>query len=226
MLDLLNLLIPNVMSNLNSMWIAFLQTIQMVFFAGLISAIFGVFFGTVMVVTRQGGIMECKPVWWVLDKVVNLFRCIPFLIMAIAMAPVTRMLVGTSIHVIGAIPPLVVATVPFFSRQIESSLLEVDPGLIEASQAMGDSPMQTIFRVYLKESIPGIIRGSSITLIALIGYTTISGMLGAGGLGDYALNHGYFRYKDDVTLFVIFILLLITTLIQSFSDFFCKKTTH
>lgn len=219
-------IIPNVMNNLDSLWIATVETMQMLIYTSIFSAPFGIALGVIMVVCREDGIMKNKPIWWICDKIINLFRCIPFMLLVFAMFPVTRALVGTTLFVKGAIPPLVVGTIPFFARQIESSLLEIDSGLIEASQAMGDSPMQTIFRVYLKESIPSMIRSVSITMIALIGNSTICGAFGAGGLGSYAYNHGYIRHEYDVIYFVLFLLLLITTMIQSLSERLYKKVTH
>lgn len=119
-----------------------------------------------------------------------------------------------------------IGTVPFFSRQIESTLSEVDQGVIEASQAMGLTPMQIITRVYLKESIPGIARAVTITLISLVGLIAIAGAVGAGGLGDMAIRYGYNRYMYDVTYVVVIIILLLITLIQSVGDYIVKKTTH
>lgn len=219
-------LIPNVIENFDSMMQALIETIQMLVYTGLISAVLGIILGVILVVCRKDGLLENIPLWWILDKFVNLFRCIPFILLVTLMIPFTRMIVGTSIFVIGSIPPLVAGTVPFFARQVESSLLEVDPGLIEASKAMGDSPFQTMTRVYLKESIPSLIRGISITLIALIGNTTICGALGAGGLGQFAYNHGHVRGKIDVTIVTIIILLLLTTVIQSIAEYFYRKTSH
>lgn len=225
-MELLYQLFPNVMENLPAIYTAFIETMQMLLISGIFSAFFGILLGILLVVCRKGGIMECMPVWWIFDKLVNLFRCIPFMLLVAMMFEVTRALVGTTVFVRGSIPPLVVGTIPFFSRQVEAALLSLDPGLIEASQAMGDSPLQTILRVYLKESIPGIVRGTSITLIALIGYTTICGAYGAGGLGQFAYDHGYVAQHQDVTYFIVLILLLITTLIQSISEHIYRKTSH
>ncbi|MEG0959111.1 MAG: ABC transporter permease subunit, partial [Erysipelotrichaceae bacterium] len=157
---------------------------------------------------------------------INLFRAIPFIILIPIIMPLTRALLGTSIGVKGAIPVLVVGTIPFFARQIESALSEVDHGLIEASQAMGSSPMEIITRVYLKESIPGIVRATTITLISLLGLIAIVGTLGAGGLGDLAIRLGYNRNMVDVTYVMVFFILIIISIVQMLGDFIIRKTTH
>lgn len=226
MLDFLIQLFPNAMKDLPGIWVATIETFQMVLIAGAISLVFGIFFGVIIIVTRKGGILENYFIWRILDIATNLFRSIPFIILAIAIAGLSRFIMGSAIGIRGVIVPLVFGTVPFFARQIESSLAEVDPGLIEASQAMGDSPFQTIIHVYLRESIPGIIRGTSITIVSLIGFSAVVGTMGAGGLGAYALNHGHYRHQDDVTIFIIIVILIIITIIQAIADFFVDKTTH
>lgn len=226
MIEFLSQFFPNAMNDLPGIWTATIETFQMVFIAGGISLVFGIVFGVILIVTRKDGILENLFIWRILDITTNLFRSIPFIILAIALSDLSRTIVGTTIGVKGAIVPLVFGTVPFFARQIESSLAEIDPGLVEASQAMGDSPLQTIIHVYLRESIPGIIRGTSITIVSLIGFSAIVGTIGAGGLGAYALNHGYYRHLPDVTVFIIILILIIITIIQAISDYFVDKTTH
>ncbi len=218
--------IPNVIDLADEFPICLMQTLQMLLIPGLISFVFGTLFGIMLVVTRKGGIMENRVIFFVLDKLVNLFRAIPFIILTSLLVGFTRLIMGTSIGVAGALPSLVIGTVPFFSRQIESTLSEVDQGVIEASQAMGLTPMQIITRVYLKESIPGIARAVTITLISLVGLIAIAGAVGAGGLGDMAIRYGYNRYMYDVTYVVVIIILLLITLIQSVGDYIVKKTTH
>lgn len=226
MLDFLNQMIPNVMEKLPALWIAVVETLQMVGISGSISFVFGLIFGVILIVTRKGGIMQNRIVFLILDNIVNLFRAIPFIILISLLMDVTRFVSGTTIGVKGALFPLVIGTIPFFARQIESALSEIDHGLIEASQSMGDSPFQIIFRVYLKESIPSIIRGTTITFISLIGLTAMAGAVGAGGLGNFAIQYGYGRHQVDVNYVVVFIILLLITLIQSLGDFIIKKTTH
>lgn len=218
--------IPNVVELADEFPAGLMQTLQMLFIPGAISFLLGIIFGVTLIVTRKGGIMENRIVFFVLDKIVNLFRSIPFIILMTLLVGFTRFLMGTSIGVAGALPSLVVGTTPFFSRQIESALAEVDQGVIEASQAMGLSPMQIVIRVYLRESIPGIARATTITLISLVGLTAIAGAIGAGGLGDMAIRYGYQRNMYDVTYVVVIIILLMITLIQSIGDLIVKKTTH
>ena len=170
--------------------------------------------------------MECHPVYWVLDKIINILRSIPFIILVPATLFLSRAIMGTGIGVKGAIIPLIIGTVPFFSRQIELALAEVDGGLIEAAQAMGDSPLQIIFRVYLKESIPAIARATTITFISLIGLTAMAGVVGAGGLGDFAIRYGHQRSEPDVIWVTILIILILVTIAQAIGDVIIKKTTH
>lgn len=219
-------IMPTVIEIADEFPIAILQTLEMLLIPGVISFFFGTFFGVILVVCKKGGILENRIVFFILDKIVNLFRSIPFIILMTLLVGFTRFLVHTSIGVAGAIPSLIIGTVPFFSRQIESALSEVDQGIIEASQAMGLSPMQIITRVYLRESIPGIARATTITLISLVGLVAMAGAIGAGGLGDMAIRYGYQRYKYDITYVVVIIILLIITIIQSIGDFIVKKTTH
>lgn len=226
MLEFLETWMPNVLKLADEFPIEIWKTLQMLLIPGAISFVFGVLFGIILVVTRKGGIMENKFVFFLFDKVVNLFRSIPFVILMALMVPVTRALVGTTIDVIGAIPSLIVGTIPFFARQIESVLSEVDDGVIEASHAMGLTPMQIVTRVYLHESVPGIARATTITLISLVGLTAIAGAIGAGGLGDMAIRYGYQRNMTDVIYVVVFLILILITIIQSIGDYIVKKTSH
>lgn len=217
---------PNVITLADEFPVSIMQTLQMLFIPGIVSFLFGIVFGVTLVVTRRGGILENRFIFFVLDKIVNLFRAIPFIILVTLLVGPTRVLMGTTIGIAGAIPSLIIGTIPFFSRQIESALSEVDSGVIEASQAMGLSPLQIIVRVYIKESIPGIARATTITLISLVGLTAIAGAVGAGGLGDMAIRYGYNRYMYDVIYVVVAIILLLITLIQSIGDYIVKKTSH
>lgn len=224
--DILNSLIPNIMDKVPEFWDSVAQTFIMIGVVGVISFIFGVILGVILICTREGDILENKVVYFILGKLIDLFRAIPFIILLTLLMPVTRALMGTAIQTKGSIFPLVIGTIPFFARQIESALAQVDRGLIEASQAMGESPIQIIWRVYLKESIPGLIRAASITLISLIGLIAMVGAIGGGGLGDFCIRYGYNSRQEDVTYVCVFVLLIITTLIQGFSNIAIKKTTH
>lgn len=223
---MLEQLIPNVMVKIPKLIQSILETFQMMGWSGSISFILGLFFGVILIVTRRGGIMECHPVYWILDKIINVLRSIPFIILVPATLFLSRAIMGTGIGVKGAIIPLIIGTVPFFSRQIELALAEVDGGLIEAAQAMGDSPLQIIFRVYLKESIPAIARATTITFISLIGLTAMAGVVGAGGLGDFAIRYGHQRSEPDVIWVTILIILILVTVAQAIGDVIIKKTTH
>ena len=202
------------------------DTLIMVGLTGLIAGILGIALGVTLVVTREGNILENKGLYLVLDKVVNLFRSIPFIILAMLLIPVTRAIVGTTIGIPGAIVPLVFATVPFYSRQVQLALTEVDKGVIEASEAMGCTPLEIIFRVYLKEGLPSLIRASSLTIISLIGLTTMAGAFGAGGIGNVAIAYGFNRYNHDVTILATIIIILIIFAIQFLGDFLTKKLSH
>ena len=193
---------------------SFGQTIYMVIVSGAISMVFGLFFGIVLTATAPKGVLKNKVVFNILDKLVNIFRSIPFVILLTALIPLTRMVVGTAIGTKGAILPLIFGTVPFFTRQIESALAEVDYGLIEAAESMGNSPWEIILRVYLKESVPGIVRAMQITFISLVGLTAMAGAVGGGGLGDFAIRYGHSRGQTDVTYVTVIIILIMVSLIQ------------
>jgi D-methionine transport system permease protein len=207
-------------------WVALGQTLYMMAATGAMSFCFGIVFAFILIVTRKGDILENLVVWTILDKLINFFRSVPFIILIALLIPVTRAIVGTAIGVRGAIPPLVFGTVPFFTRQRESALSEIDRGAIEAAQSIGTSPLGIIFRVYLKESIPGIIRGATITLISLVGLTAMAGAVGGGGLGDFAIRYGYQRYQTDVTIVTVIVLIVLVSIIQGIGSFFANRATH
>lgn len=226
MQEFLTNVLPNVMSKPNDLYISFSQTIYMMFISGLISFALGIVFGVILIVTSEAGILKNRLIYTLLDNLVNIFRSIPFVILFAALIPFTRIIMGSAIGTKGALVPLVFGTVPFFTRQIESALAEVDKGLIEAAESMGSSPLEIICRVYLRESLPGIIRATQITFISLIGLTAMAGAIGGGGLGDYAIRYGHQRGQTDVTYITVFIILIMVSVIQSIGTFFIKKTTH
>ena len=214
------------MDKLPDFWTAILETFIMLGIVGVISLLIGTLFGVIMVVTKKEGILENVILYFLIGKVIDFFRAIPFIVLIFLIAPMTRAIVGTTIGLKGAMLPLAVGAIPFVARQIESALSEVDNGLIEASQAMGCSPLEIIFRVYLKESVPGIIRATTITLITLIGYIAMVGAVGGGGLGDFCIRYGYNSFQFDVIYVSVVVLLLITSLIQGIGNFAIRKTTH
>lgn len=223
MAELLSGIMPNVVKTFPEMTRALVQTLQMVGTSALWSAVFGVFFGVVLVVSAPGGIMENKVVYAVLDKVINVFRSIPFVILIALLLPLTRVVMGTSIGTKGAIFPLVIGTIPFFSRQIHSALCEVDRGVVEAAQAMGSGPWEIVLRVYLREGLGGMIRGATITIINLIALSAMAGCVGGGGLGDYAIRYGFQRFQTDVTIVTVIILLILVTIIQSVGNLLTRR---
>lgn len=201
-------------------------TLYMTFVTAIIAGAIGIAVGVLLVVTQEGGILEHKKFYSVLDKIVNTLRSIPFVIIIALMASTTRFIVGTTIGATAAIVPLVVGTVPFYSRQIETVLVDVDKGVIEAARAMGNSPIEIIFRVYLREGLAGIIRVSQLTLISLIGLTAVAGAIGSGGLGNLAIAQGFNRFQNDVTLVSTAIILLIVFIIQGCGNLLIKKIKH
>ncbi len=204
----------------------FWQTATMVAVSGSIAWFLGVAIGVLLVITRQGGLWQKSWIFLGLDKSIDIIRSIPFIILIVMLIPLSRFLVGTGSGVTGSFVALVFGTVPFFARQIESVLSDLDDGLIEASLAMGFSVPQIIFGVYLRESIPGITRVTLITFVSFIGITAIAGAIGAGGLGDFAIRYGYqMGYRDMIWLTVIIILAVIT-IVQCFGQWIIRKTSH
>ena len=226
MLEFLNKLIPNVMNDLPKLYDSIIQTFIMLLYSGVISFFVGGFLGILLIVTKRYGIMQNVIIYEVLSKVINFFRAIPFIILIAMLVPLTRFIMGTAIGVKGAILPLIFGTVPFFARQMEIALSEVNPGLVEAAQSMGSSPIAIIFRVYLKESIAPIARGTTITAISLIGLTAMAGAVGAGGLGTYAIQSGYYRNKLDIIYVSVILLVILVGLIQALGNFIVKKASH
>lgn len=223
---LLEVLIPNWNRAGDRLWTATSATLEMVAIAGLISFVLGTAFGVLLVVTKKGGILEQSLVYNILDKIINVIRSIPFLILLVLLIPVSRAIMGTGMGVTGMIIPLVVGTTPFFARQIESAIAELDPGLVEASLAMGMSPLEIIFSVYLRESIPSITRATQITGINLVALTTFAGVVGGGGLGDFAIQFGHELRLRDLLWVAIIILLIIVSVIQLIGNIVIKVTTR
>lgn len=226
MLELLNTFMPNVLELLPDMTKALGETLLMVFMAGSISTLIGIPIGVVLVVTRPEGILENKVVYSIVGKLINVFRSIPFVILLAAIIPVTRFIVGTTIGMKGAIVPLVFGTVPFIARQIESALLDIDKGVIEAAHAMGSSPFEIIYRVLLKEGLPGIVYALTISTVSLISFSAVAGTVGGGGLGDFAIRYGYQYFKTDIMVATIIILLILVSVIQGIGEFLLKRLSH
>jgi D-methionine transport system permease protein len=217
---------PNALVKIPELLKCLRETLVMMGISGGISFCLGLCLALVLTVTRRGDILQNIPLWTALDKVINFFRSVPFIILIALLIPVTRAIAGTAIGVKGAVVPLIFGTTPFFTRQMESALAEIDRGSIEAAQSVGTSPAGIIFRVYLKESVPGIIRGVTITFISLVGLTAMAGAVGGGGLGDFAIRYGYQRFQTDITIVTVIVLILIVTVIQALGTFLSKKTLH
>ena len=219
-------LFPNVIEFASDFPQAIIDTLLMLVISGLISVVIGILLAVIVVVTRKDGLKENQPVFWILDKIINLFRSIPFIILIPTVAVLSRALFGTTIGIEGALVPLVIGTAPFVARQMESAIMEIDPGIIEASIAMGLSTKDIIFDVYLRENIPGMIRGLTISFIALVGQIAIVGSVGAGGLGDMAIRYGLQRSMGDITFVVIILILILISIVQAIGDKLVEKTTH
>lgn len=201
-------------------------TAEMFFKAGLIAFVIGLALGVVLVTTRKGGVAQNLIVYQVTNFVVNVFRSIPFLILLIFLIPLTRKLVGTAIGVKGAILPLVFGTVPFYTRQVEVALSGVDKGKVEAARSMGSGTLGLIFRVYLHEAVPELIRVTTVTAISLIGLTTMAGAVGAGGIGSFAINYGQNQHYSDIVNVCVLLLLLIVFALQTIGNFLARRTTN
>ena len=219
-------LFPNVIEFASDFPQAIIDTLLMLVISGLISVVIGILLAVIVVVTRKDGLKENQPVFWILDKIIKLFRSIPFIILIPTVAVLSRALFGTTIGIEGALVPLVIGTAPFVARQMESAIMEIDPGIIEASIAMGLSTKEIIFDVYLRENIPGMIRGLTISFIALVGQIAIVGSVGAGGLGDMAIRYGLQRSMGDITFVVIILILILISIVQAIGDKLVEKTTH
>lgn len=190
------------------------QTIIMVTSSAFIAFIIGLLLGVMSVVMGPKGILENLWMYNIIDKSINLFRSIPFIILIAALIPLTRLILGTSIGTTGAIFPLVVGITPFFTRQVEAALSEVDKGLVEAAEVMGFSPFEIIIYVYLRESRAPLVRATTITLVNLIGLSAISGVVGAGGLGNFAILRGFQRNRLDVVYGSVFLILILVLVIE------------
>lgn len=199
------------------------QTVYMVFFSTLFASILGFILGIVVTVTSPKGLKPNKIIYNVLDLIINVLRSFPFIILIVFIIPLTRAIVGTPIGEAAAIVPLTIAAAPFVARIIESSLKEVDSGVIEAAKSFGASNTQIIFKVMLKESVPSIISGLTLTIINIIGYSAMAGSVGAGGLGKVAISYGYQRYQTDVMIVTVIILIIMVQGLQSLGNYLYKK---
>ncbi|UHA74610.1 methionine ABC transporter permease [Paenibacillus sp. 481] len=205
---------------------ATVDTMSMLGFSMLFTVIIGLPLGVILFLASKGNGATSTIGYSMLSLIVNVLRSVPFVILMIAIIPLTRMLVGTSVGVEGTIPPLVLAAAPFFARLVETSLREVDRGVIEAAQAMGATTWQIVRKVLLPEAMPGLIAGTTITAVTLVSYTAMSGLIGGGGLGDLAIRYGYHRYEFEVMVVSIIVLVLMVQVLQWIGDAFVRKYTR
>ena len=212
MTELFNEWMPNVIAYLDKFSDSCAATVQMFLIAGTFTFVFGFLFGVILTTTRKDGIAPNKVLFTCVDIFTNIFR--------------SRTLVGTAVGVKGAIVPLVFGATPFYTRQIESALATVDEGKVEAARSMGSGTLGIIFRVYIKESVPEVIRATTITAISLIGLTTMAGAVGAGGIGSFAINYGQNLHHQDIVNVCVVLLLVCVSLIQIIGNTLAKETTN
>ena len=208
------------------LWESFLETLLMVGVAGTLGAAVGIPLGILLYSTASGGIRPAglfnRPLGWL----VNAVRSTPFIILLVTIIPLTRLIAGTSIGTAAAIVPLTIAAAPLIARLVETSLREVDKGLIEAAQSMGATDLQIIVKVLIPEALPGIIAGLTIALVALVGASAMAGAIGGGGLGDMGIRYGYQRFMPEVMLAVVVILIAFVQSIQSLGDWLVRRVSH
>lgn len=202
---------------------ATLETLYMVIVSTIFTVGIGLPLGIILVVTSENHIATSKWISGILSYVVNMTRSLPFIILMIFIIPITRWLIGTSIGTEAAIVPLVFAAIPFFARVVESALHEIDDGVIEAAIAMGATPLQIIIRVMMPEALPSLVLGVTITVINLLGYSAMAGAIGGGGIGDLAIRYGYHRFRTDVMLATILLLVILVQGIQSSGNLIAQK---
>lgn len=202
------------------------QTVYMVTVAGIVGFALGIPLGVILHTTKKGGLLENTQLNNVLGAIVNIGRSVPFLVLMVAIIPVTKMLVGTFIGTTAAIVPLTIGAIPFVARLIEGALLEVPTGLIEAAQSMGATPMQIITKVLLPEAMPTILNSVTITLVTLVSYSAMAGTVGGGGLGDVAIRYGFHRYDVTIMAVTVVMLIVLVQIIQSIGDAFVRRVDH
>ena len=190
------------------------ETVYMVVVSMIVASLIGIPLGVLLATTAKGQILECMPLNRAIGAVVNALRSIPFIILMVAIIPFTRFIVGTSIGTTAAMVPLVLASIPFIGRQVETSLREVPAGLVEAALSMGATPLQIVRRVLLPEAMPSIVAQLTTVIIALVGESAMAGAIGGGGLGDLAIRYGYQRFRPDIMIATVVILIVLVQIVQ------------
>lgn len=203
-----------------------LETLLMVGVSGIVGALVGVPLGILLHLTDRKGVLPVLSVNRTVGIIVNAVRSTPFIILLVAIIPLTRFFVGTSIGTAAAIVPLTIAAAPFVARLVETALREVDRGLVEAAQAMGATTWQIVYKVLVPEAFPGIVAGLTITLVSLVGYSAMAGAVGGGGLGDLGIRYGYQRFLPEVMLAVVLILIVFVQLVQTLGDALVRRLSH
>ena len=207
----------------NLLYKATLETLYMSLVSTILAFIIGLGLAVILILTKKGGLAQNIAIYRTLDIIVNTLRSFPFIILMIVLFPLTKLIIGTSIGTSAAIVPLTIGSAPFIARLIEAAMLEVDKGVIEAAMSFGASRFQIISKVHLREALPAIINALTLTLIMIIGFSAMAGTVGGGGLGDVAVRYGYQRFKPDVMIYTVIILILLVQIIQSLGDFAYKK---
>lgn len=208
---------------LNLLMVASYQTLYMVGITTIFTVILGLPLGIVLVTTGKGAILENKVLYSVISYIVNMMRSIPFLILLIFLMSFTRVLVGSAIGTNATVVPLIIAATPFFARLVENTMLEVDSGVIEAAQAMGATPFQIILHVLIPESMSSMILNITVTIINVIGYSAMAGVVGGGGLGDLAVRFGYIRNDTQIMLYTVILLIVTVQIIQTIGNYISKR---
>ncbi|MCL6586249.1 MAG: ABC transporter permease [Anoxybacillus sp.] len=217
----MNSLFPNV--QWETIWAATSETLYMTGMAVVATFIVGIVLGLLLFLTSKGNIWENKLANTIISSVVNIFRSIPFIILIILLIPFTKVIVGTILGADAALPALIIGAAPFYARMVEIALREIDKGVMEAAKAMGATTAQIIWKVLIPESLPALISGITVTAIALVGYTAMAGVVGAGGLGNLAYLEGFQRNHNDVTFVATVLILVIVFIIQFIGDFVTSK---
>ncbi|MFT8939440.1 methionine ABC transporter permease [Leuconostoc falkenbergense] len=207
-------------------WTAIVQTLYMTFWSAIFGGLLGLIFGIGLIITAPNGIAPSKTWFWIFDKIVSFFRALPFIILLAAIAPVTKIIVGTQIGTTAALVPLSLGVFPFYARQVQVALSEVSGGIVEAAQSVGASFWDIVFGVYLREGRSELVRVSTVTLISLIGLTAMAGAIGAGGLGNMAISYGYNRFATDTTLVATLLVLILVLVVQVIGDILVKRLNH
>lgn len=202
---------------------SFLDTLYMVFLSTVFSILLGAPLGITLVLTEKDGLVNMPKLNAILGTFINITRSIPFVILIILLFPLSRVIVGTSIGKEAAVVPLSIAAAPFVARVVESALKEIDKGIVEAAISLGASTRQIVFKVLLKEALPGLVLGITLTMVNIIGYSAMAGVIGGGGIGDLAVRYGYQRFRTDILIATVVVLVLLVEITQRTGNYIAKK---